>query len=278
MFRKPGMRARRGLKAGMCQEWKSKASLNTVLGCTFALTRYFFGNDISQSELSEQFGFNRRLLSKYELGTSNVSYSTYLYMFQCLNINSYVSNNILKIIVEQLASQDIYTYLNLENVSLANNEPSTLEKIYVSNSYQYVLDWFGFSYERKIEMEEFKNLQEIEYKELFGIIKSIFRHSKFGTLREKDREAQRTAYTERLKDEYTLLDAEYNKLHFNGDRSLKKELDEAEIQERDLLLERLSNIEQELSGLLPKFGMKPPILGDRESLNFSGLNNFNNDL
>lgn len=277
MFSRSRMLARRSLREGISQEWKGKASLNTVLGCTFALTRYIFGNDVSQSELSEELGFNRRLLSKYELGTSNISYSTYLYIFQCLNANSYVSNNILRTVVEQLASQGIYVYLNLDNVSLANNEPSTLERPYVSKSYKYVMDWFGLQYDIKIKVEEFNNLQETEYKELFGMIKNIFVNGDFEKMRREHREAHKASHKEKLINELNNTKLEYATLLIDKDFS-PKELSEEEIQKRDLLLENLSRIKKELDSLRTRPGMIPRNLDNGDSYNKVGFDNFYSDL
>ncbi len=267
--------AERILRDGRSTEWKMKASLNSVLGCTFALTRYVFGNEISQSDLSEDLGFNRRLLSKYELGTSNISYSTYMYIFQCLRVDSYISEKILGTVVQQLAQQGVYVYLNLDNVSLANNDVSTLEKPYVFNSYQYVMDWFGLQYDIKIQLDEFKQLDEIENKPLFELTKNIFKSNVFEKIRRDHRNSQKQQHIEKLEKELEKIQSKYIKFTLSDD-GLLKTLDEEEKGKINCRLERRRQIKNELDSLQRAMigRMRVRNLDNGDDYNKRGFDNF----
>ena len=96
-----------------------KASFNVVFGSCFSIARHIFlSANMSQSEFSEEIGFNRRLLSKYELGTSNISYATYIYMWECLSVDREIADGKCTIITHTEIAFCIYRIYLVLNVSI----------------------------------------------------------------------------------------------------------------------------------------------------------------
>lgn len=174
-----------------------KAPFNEVLGVIFFVVRYEFAfKKRSQSEFSEDIGFNRRLLSKYELGTSNISYATFIYLMECNQIDALAAHKIFKQIIQLLARRKIYVYLNLDNVALNNLEEETLEKEYVKNSYVYIYNWLGLRYDINVmSYDEFQNLPVLSYKEIDEAVQSSM---KFGRLRAISRNDRKNLKKERI--------------------------------------------------------------------------------
>lgn len=231
-------------------EFAYKASFNVVFGSCFSLARHIFlSANMSQSEFSEEIGFNRRLLSKYELGTSNISYATYIYMWECLNVDREIADEILQIIIRELAQKGIYVYLSLDNISLTNNDEETLERIYVKKSYLYIQDWFGLTYDFDIK-DKFHNLESINYKKLDEIIENIFRSNNFYQMKKEYRVNLRNKQIKKLQDELQALTLEYAHLSLD-ENFMPKNYDKSELLERDSLLNKMKEISSRIETLTP---------------------------
>ena len=228
-----------------------KASFNVVFGSCFSIARHIFlSANMSQSEFSEEIGFNRRLLSKYELGTSNISYATYIYMWECLSVDREIADEILQKVIQGLAQKGIYVYLSLDNISLTNNDSETLQKNYVKNSYLYIQDWFGFKYDFEIE-DKFHTLESIDYKKLDALIENIFRRNNFYQLKREYRINLRNKQIKKLQDELHDLKIDYVSLSLDENFS-PKSFDQSEQVERNLLLNKMKEISDRINTLTPE--------------------------
>lgn len=161
-----------------------KVSFNKVVGCLLGIMRYNENKKLSQSKFSEELGFNRKLLSKYELGDSNISFSTYIYLLNSFNVERDIFDILVNKILNRLLAEGIYTYLNLENVALTNHTDETLNKYYVKNSYKAVLDWFDIVFD--IKHEQFSELEDVDLKYLSNKIKDFFYEDKLISAYYKD--------------------------------------------------------------------------------------------
>lgn len=247
-------------------DFKYKAPFNLVLGISFALMRHIFLQPgIRQSEFSEEIGFNRRLLSKYELGTSNISYATYIYMLGCLKLDNFVVDHILRETIYGLAQEGIYVYLNLDNVSLANMELSTLEKPYVKKSYLYVQEWFSLEYDFDLG-NKFEDLIPIDNKELDITLEKIFRQNEFYKFRQDYRKNSKEKYFSNLQEELDALKMNYANIYINHDFTHKK-LSDDELLERDRILEKIREISEKLEKVRAR--PTPRIITNRHPSGFS---------
>lgn len=185
-----------------------KAAFNDVLGIVLSVIRYEFAiKKRSQSEFSEDIGFNRRLLSKYELGTSNISYATFIYLMECNQIDDASFKKIMKHILKLLARKGIYVYLRLDNVALNNLEEETLQKSYVKDSYKHIYDWFGLRYEIHIPAyDEFQNLSVLNYKEIDDAVQSVMKFGRLKTISSKERNELKNQRINFLSEEIHLLE------------------------------------------------------------------------
>jgi transcriptional regulator with XRE-family HTH domain len=225
----------------------------------------FLPPGMRQSEFSEEIGFNRRLLSKYELGTSNISYATYIYMLRCLRLDNFVVDHILREAIYGLAQEGIYVYLNLDNVSLANTDTSTLEKPYVKESYLYVQEWFGLEYDFDLG-NQFENLISIDNKELDVTIEKIFRQNEFYKFRQDYKKSSKEKYFKSLYEELNELKMNYANIYINNDFTHKK-LSDDELWERDRILEKIREISEKLDKV--KVRPIPRVISNRHPSGFS---------
>lgn len=243
--------AENDIEEKLVMNFEYKTSFNVVFGSCFSVARHIFlSANMSQSEFSEEIGFNRRLLSKYELGTSNISYATYIYMWECLNVDREIADEILKKVIYGLAQKGIYVYLSLDNISLTNNDDETLQKNYVKNSYLYIQDWFGLKYDFDIE-DKFPNLESISYKKLDEIIENIFRSNNFYQMKKEYRINLRDKQIKKLQDELHDLKLEYVSLSLD-DNFVPKNFDQSEQVERDLILNKMKEISSKINRLTPE--------------------------
>lgn len=228
-----------------------KASFNSVFGSCFSIARHIFlSANMSQSEFSEEIGFNRRLLSKYELGTSNISYATYIYIWECLSVDREIADEILQTVIYGLAQQGIYVYLSPDNISLTNSDEETLQKVYVKKSYLYLQDWFGLTYDFDIE-DKFDNLESIKYKKLDELIENIFRSNNFYQMKKEYRINLRNKQIKKLQDQLYNLKMDYVNLSLDENFS-PKSFDQSEQVERDLLLNKMKAISSRINTLTPE--------------------------
>lgn len=242
--------AENDIEEKLVMNFEYKTSFNVVFGSCFSVARHIFlSANMSQSEFSEEIGFNRRLLSKYELGTSNISYATYIYMWECLNVDREIADEILKKVIYGLAQKGIYVYLSLDNISLTNNDDETLQKNYVKNSYLYIQDWFGLKYDFDIE-DKFPTLESINYKELDEIIENIFRRNNFYQLRQEYWVNLKDKQIKKLQDEFCDLQLEYASLSLD-DNFVPKDFDQLEQEEINLILKKMKEISRKINILKP---------------------------
>ncbi|KGH50839.1 hypothetical protein GS19_05660 [Acinetobacter idrijaensis] len=200
----------------------------------------------SQSEFSEEIGFNRRLLSKYELGTSNISYSTFIYLFECYGIDNQAAHNIFEYVISMLARRKVFVYLNLENVSLNNSEEETLQKKYVKNSYVYIYNWFGFRYKfDEITYENFCDLKILQYKEIDHHIKNIMKTGRLDQIGLKYRKQLKKQRIDALENNLKDLEKEIiSIIKNNGGNYQSNKIDD--------LLKEMGSLEKEIEKVMSK--------------------------
>jgi hypothetical protein len=199
------------------------ASLNMVIGCILAQARLDetqHGGIKGQSAWSEQMGFHSRLLSKYEIGTVNLTIAHLSYISYYLDIELPVFQEILKSLVLHLAEQhDIYVHMDMDSLPITGEgfEKNNLKDLSYICIYKWLNLDISFSSRKKISFQcpnEVNNYELKEYvddffnKKSFKSFKNIHRENLFESVHKKIKNFYYSKLSNALESEFFQVQSE----------------------------------------------------------------------
>ena len=188
------------IKAREGDEGLKRVPLSMVLGCILAQARLneTLSVDIKgQSAWSEQMGFNRRLLSKYELGSVSLTINHLVYISYYLDVELPVFQKILKSLVLHLAEEhDIYVHIDIDSLPITGEiyDKNSLKDLSYICLYKWLNLDIAFSSREKISFDcpNEVNIYELKEcidgffdKESFSSFKNNYRVNLFDSIFDK---------------------------------------------------------------------------------------------
>lgn len=206
-----------------------------VIGAIFAYARNVekvINPDFAknQTALSADMGFNKRLLSKYESGSLNITIANLAYISAYLNMELSVFEKILKEFIIILFNKHIYVCIEKETVPISDD---SFDKYFLENSlYIYVYEWLNLDFELEISKStQFICNDEVNFYELKDFVSNFLNENILNNIRLGHREKIVDECLKKLDDQYN---QELHKLvnNINHEENFKEKIQSLKVEFR----------------------------------------------